>query len=608
MARLDGGRSSDRAISVLFVVAYCFAQPAELQAQAGHPFAAPRSSPLFGVTTTAAVADVNRDGSLYVIVPSLFIGTLVAPLDEDGCALANNIAGPYQSVPLGMANLPQVLGMAGGDLDHDGRDDLITVTSNGTVHLHRNLGSTQLTQTHWQADVIIDDFHLLYPASLPFVVYAIPVVHVLDYDLDGLADVVFAGGPVDRWGGNTLPGFVAVLKGDGMGGFQALRHQVAGSVIDVDVADLDGDGVHDGLVVLVETGAVGVFSYEIQHLHVNANALLPTVATQAIGPGRLTALVMVDLVGDGNSDYVVAQTASVGSATAAAIFYFEGDGQGHLNQANWGTLALPANSSGMSDFITSMQIADFNRDSHPDLVALRGYVQPPAGAYLAASYQDAEVLVMMGPSLTANAMQSIALPGSLRYADTATFALAPLSAQPEGLRCVDLGGNACLDLLVVGLRYGTTTQAPLIATIKNTSMPLPGDCWHQKVGEASGGVPTRAARIGFDGGPPVLGNASYSCSIQNVQGGCLLGLMWSSIGIPDLFAEYGFSFHIAPEQFGYARLASGSQAQDGFHSYPLPIPNNPNLIGDVGCFQYCYYDHVAGAFGGTQATCVWVGN
>ena len=84
--------------------------------------------------------------------------------------------------------------------------------------------------------------------------------------------------------------------------------------------------------------------------------------------------------------------------------------------------------------------------------------------------------------------------------------------------------------------------------------------------------------------------------------------MWSSIGIPDLFAEYGFSFHIAPEQFGYARLASGSQAQDGFHSYPLPIPNNPNLIGDVGCFQYCYYDHVAGAFGGTQATCVWVGN
>lgn len=84
--------------------------------------------------------------------------------------------------------------------------------------------------------------------------------------------------------------------------------------------------------------------------------------------------------------------------------------------------------------------------------------------------------------------------------------------------------------------------------------------------------------------------------------------MWSPHAIADLFPLLGFTFHLGPQEFGFARLASGSQFRDGFYSYPLPIPNNPRLVGDVGCFQYCYYDHVVGAFGGTQATCVWVGN
>ena len=76
----------------------------------------------------------------------------------------------------------------------------------------------------------------------------------------------------------------------------------------------------------------------------------------------------------------------------------------------------------------------------------------------------------------------------------------------------------------------------------------------------------------------------------------------------DLFSAFGLQFHIAPAEYGFAAIASGALPGTGFYSYPLPIPNQPAMIGDAGYFQFNYYDHVAGVFGGTQATGVWIGN
>jgi len=580
-----------------------------MRAQTAHPFAAATSSPLFSMAAAAALADVNRDGSPDVIVPGLFTGTLVSTLDEDGVALANNVFGPNLSVLVGVANLPQSIGMVGGCFDGDDLQDLFIVTNNGTVHFHRNLGATQLAQTNWAPDVIVDDFHVQYPTNAPFITYGIPVVEVLDFDLDGILDVLVAGGPVNRWSGLTMPGFVGLYKGDGAGGFQVMRYGLPGSVVDVEFADLDNDGTRDGLVVLMETGAVGVFSYELVHLTVSASGVTPLGLTQLVGPARLSALEMGDVVGDSNNDYILAQVATGYGNTSAAVYFYQGDGQGNVGTATWGTFTLPANVSGMSDFITSLQVGDFNRDGHTDIAMLRGFVQAAVWPSVSpAIYHNSEVLVAMGPGLTSAAMQSIPLLGGTRYADTPMFAAAPLIAEPEGLRCVDLGGDSCIDFLVTGLRVGAAFNVPAIATIKNMTVPLVGDARHLKVGHATGAVMERPARLGFEGGRPVPGNASYACTIQNVQGGCLVGLMWSPLGSADLFSLHGFSFHIAPQLFGYANIASGGLAANGFYSYPLPIPNNPALVGDVGCFQYCYYDHVTGAFGGTQATCVWVGN
>ncbi|MFT4512109.1 MAG: hypothetical protein ACI89X_001411 [Planctomycetota bacterium] len=608
MAMFDGDRSHVSAVAVISF-AICIVSPDELQAQSAHPFALPVSSPLFNLSSIAALVDVNRDGCSDVIVPGLFIGARLAALDEDGRSLSTNVLGPILTTVPGSFGLSQIVAMAGGRLDGDKLDDLVTVSSNGTVHFHRNLGSTQLNQSNWATDVIIDNFSNAYPAAPPFTRYAFPVAEVFDFDLDGFQDVLIGGAPVDHWSGISQPGFVCIYKGDGQGGFTPQRFDMPGVVIDVAIADLDNDGVDEGLVVLVETGQVGVFSYDLIHLRFSATQLLPVGLNQTIGPGRLVALELANVVGDSNKDYILAQLTVGPGGSSAAIYYYEGDGQGNVNTSSWGTFILPPNVSGMSDHIASIQVADFDRDGFDDIAMLRGYTQgqlTPSSP--SSTYSNSEVLVAMGPSLASAVIESIPLEGSHSFADSPTFMLAPLAGQADQLRCMDLGGDSCVDLLVTGLRTGPSGNQPAVLTIKNTTLPQLGDARQLKVGDPSGAVVARPARMGFEGGRPVPGNASYACTIQNVQGGCLVGLLWSSQAIPDLFSTRGVTFHLGPQQFGYALIASGTQFSDGFHSYPLPLPNDPALIGDVGCFQYCYYDHVASAFGGTQATCIWVGN
>lgn len=607
MAMLVGDRSRFGAF-VIVSFAMGVANPAELQAQSAHPFAPPVSSPLFSLSSIATVVDANRDGSSDVIVPGIFIGSRLSTIDEDGGSLSDNVVGPMLSNPPGAYGVGLILAMASGPVDGDHLDDLVTVSSNGTVHFHKNLGSTQVDESNWASDVIVDNFSSAYPASPPFIGYSFPVAEMVDFDQDGHMDVLIGGAPVDRWSGITLPGFVCIYKGDGQGGFTPIRYDVPGVVIDLEYADLDNDGTKDAFVVLVETGQAGGFSYDVLHLGLSGSQLMLIGQYQTVGPGRLVAMEIGDVIGDGNSDYIFAQLTVTSGSASAAVYYYEGDGLGNINLSVWGTVVLPTNLTGMSDHIASLQVADFNRDGHNDLAMLRGFVSgPPAPNAPPASYGPSELLIAMGPSAVTAPLETIALDASTTFADTAVFPLIPLTSQADQLRCIDLASDDCIDFLVTGLR-DLQSNAPSVVTIKNTINPQYGDSRHQKVGGPSGAVPSRPARMGFEGGRAQIGNADYACTIQNVQGGCLVGLMWSPHAIADLFPLFGFTFHMGPEQFGYAQIASGQGFRDGFYSYPLPIPNDPALVGDVGCFQYCYYDHVAGAFGGTQATCIWVGN
>lgn len=599
------------AVRISFVPAVVFVSMfvRGLAAQTLHPFEPPRSCASFSMSAAAGILDVNRDASPDVLVPGPFAGTLLTTLDENGVAVVTNGTGPAVAIAPGSSFPPAILAMTSGAFDGDDRDDLVTVTAVGSVHFHRNLGSSRPDRASFAPDTLVDSLLAGWPISPLFVNYAFPAMTTCDLDEDGILDVLLAGGPVNRVSGNTIPGVVAFYRGLGGGTFQAMHHTLSGSAIDLEVADLDGNGHVDHVVVLVENGASGVFSNELVHLAYGSGTFAATGWPQPVGPGRMTCLAIADVLGDGNPDYLLGQVATVGGALAGLVYCFGGDGNGNVVGSSWGLLPLSANTTGLGDFIASVQTGDWNRDGHVDVAVLRGFVQaPPTYSALTAQFADAELLVAMGPNVGAATFESIVLPGHLTYSGstTAAFAYLPLVSAPDALRTLDLGGDGSVDFAVPAL--WTTGNQPRLATLRNATPPAAGDACFTRIGDPSGGDPDHPARLGFEGGRPVPGNAAFAVTVQNLEGGCVAGVIWGPIGIPNLFVAYGITANLAPLHYGTATLVGGSGPGDGFLSVPMPIPPVPALVGDAGCFQVAFYDHVRDVFGGTQATGLWIGN
>lgn len=595
--------------SVGMACAGAFALAVGSPAQSPQPFDPPRAIPAFSLGGIGTLLDFNRDASLDLVLPSVFYGTLIHALDEDGAALSVNAAGPAQFVP-GAPTIASAIALASGDFDRDGQVDLVAVTSLGTVHVQRNLGSGLLTAGNFAADVIVDHFAPAFPAQPPLIGYWFPVAEAIDLDDDGHEDFVVGGGPIDRWTGSTLPGFVAWYRGDGAGGFTVSRLALPGTVVDVEFADLDGDADLDHLVVLGEQGSAGAFSQTLQHVSFQGGQLVASHLPLPVGPGRFTALEVADVVGQPAPDYLFAAALpSAGTVTAAAM-WFEGDGLGGFAPGSWGWLPLPPNATGLQDYAPALEVGDWNRDGHVDVAVLRGFVQPtPSSSSANPVFGDSELLVALGPQLPFATFSAIPLPGAHAWSSTYNhlFPLLPVFAAPGYLRHVDFGQDGSTDLAVLGMRPSGPSSMTVVATLRNATPPHAGDTRFQRLGAPSGGLAARPARLGFDGGRARPGNPGFGCTVQNVQGGCLVGLVWGPLGFADLFVSHGVTAHLAPAVCLPAGLAAGGGANDGFYRVPLPIPNVPALVGDAGWFQAVYYDHVIGVFGGTHATGVSIG-
>ena len=572
-------------------------------------FAPPRCASSFNLGGTAANLDLNRDGSPDLIVPGLFFGTLATTLDERGQALATNIHGPTASSGVSPFALP--IAFAAGRLDGDEFEDLISVTTAGTVHFHRNLGATSIDAVHFAPDQLVEDFRSGWPINPPMQRYVFAAAAVVDFDADGNGDLLLGGGPIDTWAGSTRPGFVALYRGDGQGGFQVHRHPVSGNVIDVQAADLDADGTLDHLVALVETGALGAFGYELVHLRWNGSQLVAGPIAAGIGSGRVTALAIADLIGDANLDYVLAEVQASGGTYQGSVICLAGNGLGQPLASSWTPLLLPANGTGLGDYIPAVCAEDFDGDGHQDLAVLRGYVTPvPATSSSLAPVADSDLLLATGPNALGNGAAVIPLPGSHAFASThnGLFQQLPLVASPGLLRRIDLGGDQRVDLEVLALRTQQPNVVLQVALLKNLTPSAAGAPRCERIGEPSGGSPALPARLGFEGGPPRPGNGNFAATLQNVATGALAVLMWSPLGQADLFTSHGFTLHLAPAEFGFTHTTLGNPGGRGFTSYALPIPADPTLIGDAGWFQWFYYDPATAAFGGSHATGLSIGS
>ena len=569
------------------------------------PFSTPYFNDGYHTTnTTSATLDLNRDGVPEIIAPG-FIGlNPIVSLNEDGQVIKQSIFSWYGSPQYPAGMLPSPLGMTAGRINSDRFDDLIWVSSSGSVHVFYNAGGYLLNQP-FGSNTQIDFFGPSYVTiNPPFVSFRIGMLKVLDLDSDGLNDILVGVAPINTWSGMTVPGELIYYRNLGNGSFAKHSLALPGNVIDVEWADLDRNGTKDHLVIVTETGSSGVYGYDVHHAAFSGGQLAFTNLPQRVS-GRVTSLEIADANGDGLADYFFSSV-TLRQPLSSNILWIAGDGLGGINQNTWGNMNLPAQTTGLDDHIVSIRAHDFNKDGFEDLIAIRGYSTLPLSS-TSPTYADSDLIQFSGPLLSNASSTVIPLGGFTQIGLIASgnFSMVPQWGAPETLRWIDLGHDKGRDFFIGGI---FRPLGAAMAIFKNAMPPLPGEPAIERVGTPSGGNPGKSPRLGFDGGSPVIGNNQFAATISNIQGGTLVGLTWASWAMPNIITIQGISLNVIPEVWGNIAMVPGSSQQDGFYSYPIPIPNILSMAIDSGYFQYMTFDSTTGRFGGTQATHIQIGN
>lgn len=580
----------------------------------GLPFSIQRNSNTWMNLQAADAGDFNNDGAPDFYLRGAFAFDLMLSMSRDGAvrALASF---PMLAAPVYPASmLPSALAVGHGDVNGDRRDDLVTLTSSGAVMVYGNSGGYATGAASFLPGQTVDFFGPNSTLSPPFLVLATPILKVVDLDADGNLDLVTASGFIDIWTASTRPGSLMVYFNRGNGNFVKASLPIPGNVIDLEVVDLNRDQQPDHLAIVTETSGfgVGAFAYELHHATWSGvpGTLVFSNPAQPLF-GRVTALEVADVLGTADPDYLVSTVTYSAQRGLSTLNVFEGNGQGGLNLSAPTQIPLPVNTTGLGDTVLSFKTTDADGDGSTDLLVLRSYTQGvPLGSSQQVQFAPAEVLVAMGPSAVLGNFTPVALGGFILdpIASQSNAALLPLFSTPDALRSIDLDCDPAPDFSVGPLLVpvGNQTQMDL-AVFKNTRPLGPADAGYETVGAPSGGVAARPAWIGFDPGRPVLGNTDFGVRASNLPSGALVSFVWSPFGMPNLYSTEGVDVHLIPVVYSNLITAQGTGPTGGTARCPLPIPNDPALVGDGGFFQCGTFDPSTGRFGGTEAVHVHVG-
>ena len=425
--------SADQQISVLlgkgdgtFQSAQSFAAPV----LPGYTSAA--STPIVNLIT----ADVNGDGKKDVICSNGLV--LLGKGDGTFTATAKP-AFPYTA-----GSSSEGPNLASGDLNNDGKLDLALNTGTA-VSTWLGKGDGTFTQGSGYASINDTGF-----------------VTVTDLDGDGNADIYvgLANGGLFS-GDDSDPNSAYVLMGNGDGTFQGAPALSSGAYSGNNLADVNGDGVPD-LVYNTFTSVSGTSAAFTVALGDGKGTFTPVSTITApdsftingykfTGVSKLgaTSYAVADVNGDDKADLVFVDNGltaiNPGSGlpiTYAYPVYFvalgNGDGTFQAPVPHAFPQIAPAADFDNSLTVSGLQIADFNRDSHADLIFNYNDIAGGTGAtpYL----QGLGVLTGKGDGTFAS---------TPILTSTYSSTTAPTIAQvPQIVNVADLNGDSNPDLIV----------------------------------------------------------------------------------------------------------------------------------------------------------------
>lgn len=240
--------------------------------------------------------------------------------------------------------------LAAGDVDGNGADDLILITSateKGSAKILFNNGKGY--------------FSLRPKVVLPFILRSIERVDLLDLDMDGDVDLIFTGRRVLSENGKLHEHQGQVLINNGRGEFvdetRLLWPKLPPGIVATSIADYDGDGLPDIFLVygkgqnrLLMNNGVGRFVDK-------TDSLLPRIL------GQSTHADWADFDLDGDNDLLVTNRAirkRYQSYPGETCYFLENDGHGRFRKKSnkklpsvpaFRVYLLDANGTGIPDAI-----------------------------------------------------------------------------------------------------------------------------------------------------------------------------------------------------------------------------------------------------------------
>jgi hypothetical protein len=436
-------------------------------------FAAPTVLPMPAKPSRIALADLNNDGILDMIVPTpdassgVETTTISVMLGEGGGTFAPPVAytvgtRPFEAVAgdfdgdgkldlavtnwlsdnvailhgmgdgtFGAPNFfpcgrnPQ--GLVAGDFNHDGILDL-AVANNGSasVSMLRGLGGGTfgLTGAYPLADLSLG-------------------ISVADLDGDGNLDLV----------ATAYHHGIAVLMGHGDGLFSPARSYAAGPEPDqITIRDLDGDGIPDLVVSNSSSGGVAI----VKGL---GGGTFGTPAIYGAGSINGASTVVADFNGDGIQDFAVSNALDGIQPGLVQVFSGLPDGSFSL-----------LSSYTVSPYCLGLATSDLNGDGRPDVMV--------------AGYGTSVVDILFGHCPGCNLPLVFAPP-----------VVEPLPAKPNRLTLVDLNRDGVLDLVATTPDGSSGGYTDMISVMLGVS----GGAFAPPVSYAVGSRPMEAVAGDFDG-------------------------------------------------------------------------------------------------------------